>query len=132
MTMSKLNPKKVFIFLFYTFCFLTFNPALWGDEVKVSLQSLPEGAGRELVVGNCTICHSEAIILQNHMGREEWSKTIDWMQKEQGMWELEEKDRNFILNYLSKYQGIDGEKGNKQQIQRKNQMYEFDYKPNPL
>ena len=66
------------------------------------------------------------------MDRKEWNETIDWMQKEQGMWELEEKDRNIILNYLSKYQGVDNEKDAKQRVLRKSRMYEFEYRPNPF
>ncbi|GEM_PF-1298677 len=132
MIKSIINPKKNLIVIFSTFCFLFYNSSLWADEIKISLQNLPEGVGRELVMGNCTVCHSEAIILQNHMGREGWNETINWMQKEQGMWELEEEDRNIILNYLSKYQGVIPKDLTKQSFQRKNKMYEFDYKPNPL
>lgn len=127
----KLNLKKAFLIFCFAAYFLSLSSLLRAEEVVLS-QSLVEAPGKELVVGNCTVCHSESIILQNHMDRRGWDETIDWMQKEQGMWELEKKDRNIILNYLSKYQNVVSGKGAKQNSKRRNQMFEFDYKPNPL
>ncbi len=132
MSVIGLNHKKTFVVLLFLACLLNLGSPLRAESDKISFENLPEGTGKELVVGNCTICHSESIILQNHMDRKAWNETIDWMQREQGMWELEKKDRNIILNYLSKYQGIDRRKDTKQQGPSKNQMYEFDYRSNPL
>ena len=39
------------------------------------------------------------------MSRKAWDKTITWMQKEQGLWELNKEVRKIILDYLSKTQG---------------------------
>jgi len=127
-----LNHKKLFVVLLFLVCLLNLNSPLRAQPDRVSFKGLPEGVGKELVMSNCTICHSESIILQNHMDRKAWNETIDWMQREQGMWELEKKDRNIILNYLSKYQGIDRKKDTNLHGARRNQMYEFDYRPNPL
>jgi len=113
---------SIFIFASHSF--------LWAEEEDI-YQGLPSGPGIDLVLGNCTMCHSTSIILQNHMSREAWDKTITWMQKEQGMWELEPEDRKAILGYLSKHQGIN-HKMNKNSKRRKNSMYEFDYPANPL
>lgn len=132
MSIRGLNRKKNFIVLIFLVCLLTLSSSLRAEPDKISFEGLPEGVGKDLVMGNCTICHSESIILQNHMDRKGWNETIDWMQREQGMWELEKKDRNIILNYLSKYQGIDRRKDTKQNVPRKNQMYEFEYRSNPL
>ena len=132
MSITGLKHKKVFAILLLIFCLLSLGSHLRAEPEKISFQGLPKGIGKELVVSNCTVCHSESIILQNHMDRKEWNETIDWMQKEQGMWELEEKDRNIILNYLSKYQGVDNEKDAKQRVLRKSRMYEFEYRPNPF
>ncbi len=132
MIQSKLSLKKFFIIPFLVFCFLNVGSSLLAEEIYDLTKELPEGIGRELVIGNCTVCHSESIILQNHMDRKGWDETIDWMQKEQGMWELDKNDRNIILSYLSKYQGIAGGKGTQQISKRKNRMYEFEYRPNPF
>ena len=73
-------------------------------------QGLSPVSGVELVVKNCTVCHSADIILENHMSRKAWDKTITWMQKEQGLWELNKEVRKIILDYLAKTQGISTKK----------------------
>ncbi len=100
-------------------------------QEEIDYQGLPPGEGIELVLENCTVCHSTDIILQNHMSREAWDKTITWMQKKQGLWELGKKDRKTILDYLSKAQGRIINKA-KPNGTKGNLMYEFDYRPNPL
>ena len=100
---------------------------------KNNYQGLPPLSGVELVVKNCTVCHSADIILENHMSRKAWDKTITWMQKEQGLWELNKEVRKIILDYLSKTQGITNNNFSGQGIRKNsNQMYEFYYKSNPL
>jgi hypothetical protein len=127
--LSKISYKKlIWIMLIVSIFLFASNSFLYAEEDMQ--QGLPSGPGVDLVLGNCTICHSTSIILQNHMGREAWDKTITWMQKEQGMWELEAGDRRAILEYLSKHQGIN-QKMN-QNSKRKNLMYEFNYSANPL
>ena len=101
-------------------------------QEKIDYQGLPPGKGVELVLENCTVCHSADIILQNHMTRSEWDKTITWMREEQGMWELDKKDRTIILDYLAQAQGVGQNQVKGKSSQRKNSMYEFEYKPNPL
>jgi hypothetical protein len=100
-------------------------------QEEINYQGLTPGVGIELVLGNCTVCHSADIILQNHMSRKAWDKTLTWMQKEQGMWELDKPDRKIILDYLSKAQGV-GSKKEKRAGKNGSPMYEFDYRPNPL
>ena len=100
---------------------------------KNNYQGLPPLSGVELVIKNCTVCHSADIILENHMSRKAWDKTITWMQKEQGLWELNKEVRKIILDYLSKAQGISANKVLKGPSRKNsNQMYEFDYRANPL
>ena len=53
---------------------------------KNNYQGLSPVSGVELVVKNCTVCHSADIIHENHMSRKAWDQTITWMQKEQGLW----------------------------------------------
>lgn len=55
----------------------------------------------ELVVQNCTSCHSAKLVTQNRMSKAGWQSTIKWMQETQNLWDLglnEEK----IIAYLSK------------------------------
>ena len=100
---------------------------------KNNYQGLPPLSGVELVIKNCTVCHSADIILANHMSRKAWDKTITWMQKEQGLWELNKEVRKIILDYLSKTQGISTNKVLRGPVRKNsNQMYEFEYKANPL
>lgn len=108
----------------------TFVTSNLAAQEQIDYQGLAPGEGVELVLENCTVCHSADIILQNHMSRVAWDKTLTWMQKEQGLWELDKKDRNIILDYLSKTQGMGNYKD--EPIRRSNPMYEFDYRPNPL
>ena len=95
---------------------------------KRNYQGLPPGDGVDLVLENCTPCHSTEIIRENHMSREAWDITITWMQEKQGLWKLG-KDRKIILDSLSKAQGIEK---NIAGVREGNQMYEFDYRANPL
>ena len=111
--------------LFAVVMFLTSD--LFAKE-KRNYQGLPPGEGVDLVLENCTACHSTEIIQENHMSREAWDKTITWMQEKQGLWELG-KDRKIILDYLSKAQGLEK---NIAGVREDNQMYEFDYRANPL
>jgi len=102
-------------------------------QEKNRYHSLPPGEGIELVVKYCTACHSTDIIFQNHMSRKGWNDQIVLMQKEQGMRSLNKEDRKVILDYLSKFQGIDSNKPLSKTIRKKiKPMYEFYYRPNPL
>ena len=102
-------------------------------QEEINFQGLPLGKGIKLVLENCTVCHSTDIILQNHMSRKNWKKTIALMQQERGMVKLKKQDQKIILDYLSKYQGIDGNSIASKAVRKKNNpMYDFDYRPNPL
>tara|TARA_B100000686_G_C16660973_1_gene900923 strand:- start:157 stop:546 length:390 start_codon:yes stop_codon:yes gene_type:complete len=98
---------------------------------KSNYENLPSGDGVDLVLENCTACHSTEIIRKNYMSREAWDKTITWMQQKQGLWELGEINRKIILDYLAKAQGISANK-DKSVRKQTNPMYEFDYRANPL
>ncbi|MFQ5672454.1 MAG: hypothetical protein ACE5G9_05115 [Nitrospinales bacterium] len=101
-----------------------YDPA-WADAAS----ELAPGDGRDLVIDNCTVCHSARIILQNHMTRQRWDETITWMQKKQGLWVLQKEVREKILDYLAKTQGPEEPTAPRK---RANKMYRFDYSPNPL
>nr|ADI87851.1 hypothetical protein AKSOIL_0343 [uncultured bacterium Ak20-3] len=61
---------------------------------------LPPGPNRELVIQNCIACHSERLIVQNHMSRKQWDEKITWMQEKQNLWPLASDTRRRILDYL--------------------------------
>ncbi len=86
---------------------LTALPA--AHEQPSADQGLVEGPkpeeGRELILENCVLCHSTAIILSNHMSRERWDDTITVMQEMHNLWPLEPADRAGILDYLEATQG---------------------------
>ena len=60
------------------------------------------GTGFEIVKGNCTNCHSSALIIQNRFTREGWKAKIEWMQETQGLWPLGESE-DVILDYLAEH-----------------------------
>ena len=66
---------------------------------------LPQGPQRNLVIAQCTSCHSARLIAQNHMSRERWDATLSWMQQTQGLWELAPDVREPILDYLAEHFG---------------------------
>lgn len=113
------------ILFFCLFCSPSPN-VVYGEESPY--QGLPPGKGREQVLDNCTACHSTAIILQNHMPRKQWDQTLTWMQKKQGLWNLEPSLRKTILDYLSTHQGT-----KKPLFQPHNPLgHQYSYRPNPL
>ncbi|MEQ8906748.1 cytochrome C [Ekhidna sp.] len=61
---------------------------------------LVEGEGLDLVIQNCTSCHSSKLITQNRMTKTGWQSTIQWMQKTQNLWDLGDQEAP-IINYLA-------------------------------
>lgn len=55
----------------------------------------------DLVINNCTNCHSAKLIAQNKASKEGWKGMIRWMQKTQNLWDLGENEEK-ILEYLAK------------------------------
>ena len=60
----------------------------------------PEGAGRDVVIANCTACHSGRLVQQNRATRDGWREIIRWMQATQKLWHLEPQVEDAILGYL--------------------------------
>lgn len=56
----------------------------------------------DIVRSSCTACHSAKLITQNRMSRENWKKTIVWMQETQKLWDLGPNEDK-ILDYLAEY-----------------------------
>jgi hypothetical protein len=63
--------------------------------------------GVEDVVANCTACHSAKFITLQRGDRQTWKDMIVWMQKTQGLWDLNTKNaqgqntEKVILDYLA-------------------------------
>ncbi len=60
------------------------------------------GEGLQLVIGNCTNCHSAKLVTQNRFTKEGWTNVIRWMQETQGLWDLGSNEEE-IVNYLAKH-----------------------------
>ncbi len=61
--------------------------------------------GYQIVIANCTACHSARIIIQQGMNRDNWRETIEWMQNEQGLWPISAPTLAEMLNYLATHYG---------------------------
>jgi len=59
--------------------------------------------GFETVKRNCTPCHSARLVTQNRMDRDDWLRTIRWMQKTQNLWQFPPDTEKEILDYLEKH-----------------------------
>jgi hypothetical protein len=68
-----------------------------GDTVE----SLPDGPGRETTFYACAACHGMAIIKQQGMTRTQWDASIDWMIERHGMVKPDAADRDTMLDYLA-------------------------------
>jgi cytochrome c5 len=53
--------------------------SLLGAEETVSIRALSPGTGREVVMGSCLVCHSVAMITQQHKDSTAWIKTVTQM-----------------------------------------------------
>lgn len=69
------------------------------DSVHVET-GLVVGEGLQLVIANCTSCHSAKLVTQNRLTKEGWTQVIRWMQETQGLWDLGESEEQ-IIAYLS-------------------------------
>ena len=68
---------------------------------------LKDSPGAALVYGFCGVCHSERIIAQQGLPREEWDELLTWMSEEHGMAEPPPKLRTQMLDYLAAHYNTD-------------------------
>ena len=61
---------------------------------------LIDDAALDVVIQNCTGCHSAKLIIQTKMHLAGWTSTIKWMQETQNLWDLGENEER-ILEYLA-------------------------------
>ena len=55
----------------------------------------------------CTVCHSERIVAQQGLTREDWLETLEYMVDEHGMAPIEGSDFDLVVDYLSTHYGPD-------------------------
>ena len=79
---------------------------------SLEAQDLPDGAGKDLVMNVCTVCHDVMRIVSKRKTKEEWNDIVDQMATKGAKASDEEFDT--IVSYLAKYFGKDkpAEKGN--------------------
>ena len=63
---------------------------------------LKAGEGLQLVITNCTGCHSAKLITQNRATKEGWESIILWMQATQNFWDLGD-NLEPIISYLAEH-----------------------------
>ena len=87
-------------------------PAALLLAASLEAQDLPDGAGKDLVMNVCTVCHDLMRITSKRKTKEEWNDIVDQMATKGAKASDEQFDT--IVNYLAKYFGKDNpaEKGN--------------------
>lgn len=75
------------------------------DEYEFGV--LFDAPGVEPTYYTCTACHSEMIVAQQGLTRDEWDDLFEWMVDEQGMTEIDEPERTEILDYLAAHYNTD-------------------------
>lgn len=58
----------------------------------------------KLIKASCSVCHSERLLTQQQLDRENWSKSIKRMQTQENLWDLGDNESK-VLDYLSTYYG---------------------------
>jgi cytochrome c5 len=72
---------------------------------SVQAQDLPDGAGKDVVVKVCTVCHDTARIISKKWTKEEWNTLIDKMAARGAM--ASDEEFEIIVTYLAKNFGKD-------------------------
>ena len=94
------------IFLCCASIFVVTIPA-FSNEDDNEFGILFNAPGVETTYYACSACHSERIVAQQGLSRQGWEEMLVWMVEEQGMFELEEAERNEVLDYLATHYNID-------------------------
>ena len=55
----------------------------------------------------CTVCHSERIVAQQGLTRNDWLETLEYMVDEHGMAPIKGPDLDLVIDYLSTHYGPD-------------------------
>ena len=68
---------------------------------------LVAASGADATHAYCTVCHSERIVAQQGLTREDWLETLEYMVDEHGMAPIEGSDLELVVDYLSTHYGPD-------------------------
>ena len=68
---------------------------------------LVAASGADATHAYCTVCHSERIVAQQGLTREDWLETLEYMVDEHGMAPIEGPDFDLVVDYLSTHYGPD-------------------------
>lgn len=79
--------------------FVLLLSSLYAAEIDKE-SGLKIAKGMQDVKTNCTVCHSARFIILQRGDRDTWLSMIRWMQKTQGLWELDDSTLESILSYL--------------------------------
>jgi hypothetical protein len=82
---------------------LLFSAVAFADEGTIQLK---EGPGKDLVMGNCVMCHSLDYVPMNSvfLDRKGWEASVNKMIKVMGA-PVKNEDIPQIVDYLTKYYG---------------------------
>ena len=75
------------------------------EDTQLGLLVSADGA--QATQAYCTVCHSDRIIVQQGLVREDWLEVIEYMVDEHGMAPLEASDLDRVIDYLSAHYGPD-------------------------
>ena len=70
---------------------------------EVGILVIAEGA--QATHAYCTVCHSERIVAQQGLSREDWEEVLEYMVDEHGMTPIEAPDFDLVIEYLSTHYG---------------------------
>ena len=82
-------------------------PAVSGPAAPEDLGLMVRAPGASETFDACTPCHSERIVVQQGLTREQWDELMVWMVEEQEMEPIEEGALAVILDYLAAHYGPD-------------------------
>jgi mono/diheme cytochrome c family protein len=88
----------VFLVLFN----LVGNVQVYGQDAN----SMPEGAGRDRILNQCTVCHGLSTALVKRVSEDEWRATVNRMVSEFSA-PISRNDQTVIIQYLSNHYGED-------------------------
>ncbi|MSN96063.1 cytochrome C [Campylobacter sp. FMV-PI01] len=89
--------KKIF------FMFAIFS-VIFANEIDLE-SGLKIDDGWDIVAANCIACHSANLITNQKATKQGWLDIIRWMQRSEGLWELDPEMENTIISYLAKNYG---------------------------
>ena len=120
---SRFTLASVFFIGLAVFCLA--NEEAVEIDPKSGLRIDAEGNWK-LIKANCNVCHSERLLTQQQLDRENWSKAIKRMQTRENLWDLGDNESK-VLDYLSTYYGTSSKP--KTQRVRRAQLKQVSFTP---